>query len=219
MGIYTVQAGDTLTKIAKNFRGDSNAWRDIAASNKLANPNALKIGQQLDIEGYTPPEDMPLPNTNPRREFAQSRGNAFGPAPVAAEPMTAMGPSARAMGAEETAIPEDPTFADLTSEMADRFGDIQTGGTSAEDQAFAADNQPEPPPDDGRGLLVRGQPPLTEQAGPDFSQAEPGATFDPPTQAKIAAMMRVFEQDPTMVDKMIQLMWGDSASAGNVTPE
>lgn len=224
MGLYTVQKGDTLSAIAKQFRGDKNAWRDIAANNQLENPNALQIGQQLEIEGYTSPEEMPMPTTNPRREHSTSRGNAFGAPPVAEAPLTAMGPSPRSMGEEpimaEEAISEEPTYADTVHAMTERFGDVQLGGISDEDQQWAGANSPAPE-DDARGLLVRDPEILTERADPDFAAADPGPTFDPPTQAKIAAMMKVFEQDPTMVDKMIQLMWGDAeaTAAENVTPE
>lgn len=45
-GIYTVRQGDTLVRIAGQFR---QGWRDLAEWNNLANPNDLKVGQQLRI--------------------------------------------------------------------------------------------------------------------------------------------------------------------------
>lgn len=50
-GFYTVRQGDTLVKIANQFK---QGWRDIADWNKLSNPNDLKVGQQLRV---VPPED------------------------------------------------------------------------------------------------------------------------------------------------------------------
>ncbi len=50
-GVYTVQSGDTLSKIAKSTYGDANSYMKIFDANKdkLDNPNMIKIGQQLVI--------------------------------------------------------------------------------------------------------------------------------------------------------------------------
>ena len=48
---YTVKAGDTLSKIAKEFLGDANAYHDIFNANKdqLTDPDKIKPGQVLKI--------------------------------------------------------------------------------------------------------------------------------------------------------------------------
>jgi LysM repeat protein len=48
---YTVQSGDTLSKIAKQFYQDANAYMDIFNANrdKLSDPNKISPGQQLVI--------------------------------------------------------------------------------------------------------------------------------------------------------------------------
>ena len=48
---YTVKAGDTLSKIAKNKLGDANAYMDIFNANKdqLSDPDQIKPGQVLKI--------------------------------------------------------------------------------------------------------------------------------------------------------------------------
>jgi len=48
---YTVQAGDTLSKIAKQFLGDANAYNDIFKLNRdqLSDPDKIKPGQVLKI--------------------------------------------------------------------------------------------------------------------------------------------------------------------------
>src|SRR6476661_3663443 len=48
---YTVKSGDTLSKIAKEFLGDANAYMDIFNANKdqLSDPDKIKPGQQLRI--------------------------------------------------------------------------------------------------------------------------------------------------------------------------
>jgi nucleoid-associated protein YgaU len=48
---YTVAAGDSLSKIAKQFYGNANDYMKIFDANKdkLTDPNAIKVGQQLVI--------------------------------------------------------------------------------------------------------------------------------------------------------------------------
>jgi nucleoid-associated protein YgaU len=48
---YTVKSGDTLSKIAKEFLGDANAYMKIFEANKdqLTDPDKIKPGQVLKI--------------------------------------------------------------------------------------------------------------------------------------------------------------------------
>lgn len=48
---YTVQAGDTLSKISKQFYGDANQYMKIfqANSDKLKDPDKIQVGQVLTI--------------------------------------------------------------------------------------------------------------------------------------------------------------------------
>ena len=48
---YTVKAGDTLSKISKEFYGNANDYMRIFDANKdqLKNPDQIKVGQQLKI--------------------------------------------------------------------------------------------------------------------------------------------------------------------------
>ncbi len=50
-GFYTVKRGDTLNRIAQQFKLSS---RDITDWNRLSNPNDIKVGQQLRV---LPPEE------------------------------------------------------------------------------------------------------------------------------------------------------------------
>ncbi len=49
--VYVVQAGDTLSKIAKHFYGDATKYMKIFEANKdhLKNPDTIKVGQELKI--------------------------------------------------------------------------------------------------------------------------------------------------------------------------
>jgi len=48
---YTVQAGDTLGKIAQEMYGDGSRWREIWEANKgdIPNPDLIQVGQELVI--------------------------------------------------------------------------------------------------------------------------------------------------------------------------
>jgi nucleoid-associated protein YgaU len=49
--VYRVQAGDTLSKIAKEFYGNANEYSRIFEANrdKLQNPDRINVGQELVI--------------------------------------------------------------------------------------------------------------------------------------------------------------------------
>jgi LysM repeat protein len=49
--LYTVKAGDTLSKISKQFYGDSNKYMQIFEANrdKLKDPDKIQVGQELKI--------------------------------------------------------------------------------------------------------------------------------------------------------------------------
>lgn len=50
-GTYTVQAGDSLSKIAKQTLGDANAWQKIFDANRdvLDDPDRIFPGQTLKL--------------------------------------------------------------------------------------------------------------------------------------------------------------------------
>jgi nucleoid-associated protein YgaU len=49
--LYTIQAGDSLSKIAKREYGDANAWPRIHEANKdtIKNPDKIYPGQVINI--------------------------------------------------------------------------------------------------------------------------------------------------------------------------
>jgi nucleoid-associated protein YgaU len=48
---YVVEAGDSLSKIAKEFYGDASRWPEIFEANKdqISDPNVIRVGQKLHI--------------------------------------------------------------------------------------------------------------------------------------------------------------------------
>ncbi len=49
--VYTVQSGDSLSKIAKRFYGDANQYQKIfqANSDQLSDPDKIQVGQQIKL--------------------------------------------------------------------------------------------------------------------------------------------------------------------------
>lgn len=69
---YTVQNGDGLGRIAEEFTGSIDNWREIANYNNITNPRSLRVGQVIDIPthlipGYQRPtptiQSAPIVNT------------------------------------------------------------------------------------------------------------------------------------------------------------
>lgn len=50
-GTYTVQSGDSLSKIAKRFYGDANFYPKIFEANRdqLSDPDKIRVGQSLKL--------------------------------------------------------------------------------------------------------------------------------------------------------------------------
>jgi nucleoid-associated protein YgaU len=47
--LYIVKSGDNLSKISKAFYGNPNEYTKIAQANSVADPDKIKVGQQLKI--------------------------------------------------------------------------------------------------------------------------------------------------------------------------
>ena len=46
---YTIESGDNLSKISKRFYGNANKYPEIAKANNIANPDLIKVGQQINL--------------------------------------------------------------------------------------------------------------------------------------------------------------------------
>lgn len=57
-----IQRGDTFGKLAKQFLGDANRWKEIADANPGVNPRSLQIGSEVQIPGADGP---PAPRAKP----------------------------------------------------------------------------------------------------------------------------------------------------------
>ena len=49
--IHIVERGETLGGISRQYYGNPSMYRRIAAANRIANPNLIRVGQELTIPG------------------------------------------------------------------------------------------------------------------------------------------------------------------------
>lgn len=82
---YTVQRGDTLSKIARTVYGDPYQYPLIQQANNLANPGQIWVGQVLIIPALAAPSPTPTPST--------PATPAPTPAPVPSPPAPAPAPT------------------------------------------------------------------------------------------------------------------------------
>ena len=97
-GYYTVQRGDTLTRIGLDH---GQAWRDLARWNNLSNPDVIEMGQVLRVS--PPGAAVETPGVVVRPVSPVGAGNASQSKPVAsaAVPQTPPTPQNNAAPAEE----------------------------------------------------------------------------------------------------------------------
>jgi hypothetical protein len=74
-GIYTVQKGDTLERVARQFYRDGDVER-LLRLNPGLDPQRLRIGQRLhlDLESPAPTDDPTTPDTQPEPAGARTTG-------------------------------------------------------------------------------------------------------------------------------------------------
>jgi len=46
---YTIQSGDSLSKVSKLFYGDANKYNEIASHNGIADPNKIAAGATINV--------------------------------------------------------------------------------------------------------------------------------------------------------------------------
>ena len=99
-GYYTVQKGDTLTRIALDH---GQAWRDVARWNNLGNPDVIEVGQVLRVS--PPGASVENPGVVVRPVAAAAAGaRAATAAPASA---AASAPPPANTGSSQNAVAED----------------------------------------------------------------------------------------------------------------
>ena len=99
-GYYTVQRGDTLTRIALEH---GQAWRDVARWNNLGNPDVIEVGQVLRVSPPGASVDSPGVVVRPVAAAAS---------PAASRTATAAAPSAPTSPVPPSSAPSQNTVAE-----------------------------------------------------------------------------------------------------------
>lgn len=79
---YTVQPGDSLGSIARDFTGDAGNWRSIAEYNNISNPRQLRVGVVLNIPtalipDYQRPTPPPVNRTEPVQQVQTAQSSSL----------------------------------------------------------------------------------------------------------------------------------------------
>lgn len=53
--VVTVQKGDTLSEIARDYLGSASKYTELAALNNISNPNLIYVGQKIKLSGTADP--------------------------------------------------------------------------------------------------------------------------------------------------------------------
>lgn len=86
---HTVQPGDTLSGIAAQHGVN---WQDLATHNGIENPNALQIGQNLEIPGANNAQQPAVSNT-PAQPVTPTEPTATSSAPTGQPPLHGLDPN------------------------------------------------------------------------------------------------------------------------------
>lgn len=128
---YTVETGDTLSKISHKFAGDNSLVDAIAKANKITNVNMIFAGQELTIgsEEAAPvaEAEAPVQETAPAAEEAAAPVQET-PAPVAEEAPAPV-QEAPAPVVEEAAAPVTETVPAASSSAKEWIAQKESGGS------------------------------------------------------------------------------------------
>lgn len=124
---YTVQPGDTLYSIARRY---NTTVSDLVATNQIANPNLILVGQMLNIPGAETNTAGAVAAAPAAEVAAAETAAAITSAPAAAAPVLA--PPASGSGVTYVVRPGDTVF-----RIATRFGTTVTAVAQANNLANA----------------------------------------------------------------------------------
>ncbi|MGG5317499.1 LysM peptidoglycan-binding domain-containing protein [Enterococcus sp. AZ072] len=132
---YTVESGDTLSKISHKFAGDNSLVDAIAKANKISNVNMIFAGQELTIDKEGKAEATPAPAAAEAVKEAPAQETA--PAEQAAAPVQeeaapveqAAAPVQETAPVEQAAAPVTETVPATTSSAKEWIAQKESGGS------------------------------------------------------------------------------------------
>ncbi|MEG1503677.1 MAG: LysM domain-containing protein [Enterococcus sp.] len=121
---YTVQSGDTLSKISHKFAGNDSLVSSIAKANKISNVNMIFAGQELTINGDTKAATTSTEASAPVQETTTQTTTVQETAPAATTTVTET-PAAATTSTETTTA----TTAATTSSAKEWIAQKESGGS------------------------------------------------------------------------------------------
>ena len=129
---YTVESGDTLSKISHKFVGDNSLVEVIAKANKISNVNMIFAGQELTID-----KEGKAEAAAPAEQAAAPVQEAPAPAEQAAAPVQEAAPVEQAAApvqeapapAEQAAAPVTETVPATSSSAKEWIAQKESGGS------------------------------------------------------------------------------------------
>lgn len=121
---YTVQSGDTLSKISHKFAGNDSLVSSIAKANKISNVNMIFAGQELTINGDTKAATTSTEASAPVQETTTQTMTVQETAPAATTTVTET-PAAATTATETTTA----TTAATTSSAKEWIAQKESGGS------------------------------------------------------------------------------------------
>ncbi|WP_407856035.1 LysM peptidoglycan-binding domain-containing protein [Enterococcus hailinensis] len=121
---YTVQSGDTLSKISHKFAGNDSLVSSIAKANKISNVNMIFAGQELTINGDTKAATTSTEASAPVQETTTQTTTVQETAPAATTTVTET-PAAATTATETTTA----TTAATTSSAKEWIAQKESGGS------------------------------------------------------------------------------------------
>ena len=121
---YTVQSGDTLSKISHKFAGNDSLVSSIAKANKISNVNMIFAGQELTINGDTKAATTSTEASAPVQETTTQTTTVQETAPAVTTTVTET-PAAATTSTETTTA----TTAATTSSAKEWIAQKESGGS------------------------------------------------------------------------------------------
>lgn len=122
---YTVESGDTLSKISHKFAGDNSLVEVIAKANKISNVNMIFAGQELTID-----KEGKAEAAAPAEQAAAPVQEAPAPAEQAAAPVQEAAPVEQAAApVQEAPAPVNETVPATSSSAKEWIAQKESGGS------------------------------------------------------------------------------------------
>jgi LysM repeat protein len=122
--VHKVQKGESLSKLAKQYYGDTKRWRELALVNRAPKPNHLEVG-----------EEVLLPTEPVINELRRSR--------TITKVNTLIGEQEKTATSQESEFSNQPTQPKRPAEVVSPTAKVETPAANSEDTKLVPETTPE----------------------------------------------------------------------------